>query len=238
MNKNKKITTAVVAGLLGISLIGGTLAWFTSTDSVTNKFATGTAPDKDDNGTGDGVEIWEDFEEPTDVVPGDETTKKVQVQNTASYDTFIRVKITKKWTDAEGNELSADKLAKLNNDMIVLNFGENLGETDGKWLDGKDVEGAHGYYYYMGKVAPGKFTNKLLESVTLSTEAGNEYRNLKFEVIVEAESIQADNNAHNDAWTTSAKATERLDHYEGQEAGGLKKDELESGMDVTQGANK
>ncbi len=79
--------------------------------------------------------------------------------------------------------------------MIQLNFNSavknDLGATDENvWVDGKD-----GYYYFMGDVEALKFTTALLDSVTLSDEAGNDYRGAKYEVLVEAESIQATNDA-------------------------------------------
>lgn len=204
---NKKILGAIAALTVSVALIGGTLAWFTSRDEVANIFATGGI-DNPENANGNGVEIYEQFTPPTNILPGSTTTKLVQTQNTTTYDSFIRVKITKSWTSPEGNELDPE--------MIELSFGNNLGDTDGKWLKGND-----GYYYYMGKVAGGKFTNALLESVTLSTEAGNEYRDAKYQVLVEAESIQADNDAHNSAWEGAGQTvTAKLDAYEEQVAGG------------------
>lgn len=73
----------------------------------------------------------------------------------------------------------------------------NESKASGTWFAGSD-----GYYYYMGKVAPDKFTNTLLDSVTLASNAENEYRGLGFDVDVEAQSIQASNNAYED-WVTA-----------------------------------
>lgn len=212
MNK-KKIAALLVAGVMTVGVVGGTLAWFTSNDSVTNIFETGKVNNPDD-ANGNGVEIWEDYTPATSVIPGDTTTKLVQTQNTTDYDSFIRVKITPQW---EKEKVTIDdKEIQLFADKIILNFGENLGDTYGKWLKGDD-----GYYYYMGKVAGGKFTNPLLESVTLKSDAGNEYRGVKFDVLVEAESIQADNNAHNDQWKDAGEnVSSRLDYYENQQATG------------------
>lgn len=186
MNK-KKLSALLLAGILTAGVVGGTFAWFTSKDTVTNQFATGGTNDDDSNA---GIDIWEKFKEPTNVVPGTTTDKLVQVKNTSTYDQFIRVKITPKWEDEELN--TTEGLSYLG-----LNFVEgSLGYEQGQWLKDGD------YYYYIGKVAGGKFTNTLLESVTLSKNAGNEYKNQKYKVVVDADSIQADNGAYKE-WTNS-----------------------------------
>lgn len=193
MNK-KKLSALLLAGTLTAGVVGGTFAWFTSKDTVTNQFATGGTNDDDSNA---GIDIWEKFEKPTNVVPGTTTDKLVQVKNTSTYDQFIRVKITPKWEDEELN--TTEGLSYLG-----LNFVEgSLGDEQGQWLKDGD------YYYYIGKVAGGKFTNTLLESVTLSKNAGNEYKNQKYQVVVDADSIQADNGAYEE-WEDASKTIKDL----------------------------
>lgn len=188
MNK-KKLSALLLAGTLTAGVVGGTFAWFTSQDTVTNQFAT-AGTDEPDNPDA-GIDIWEKFEEPTNVVPGTTTDKLVQVKNTSTYDQFIRVKITPKW-EKEG----------LNSTYLQLNFTDYLKETgeEGTWIEGGD-----GYYYYIGKVAGGKFTNTLLESVTLKDTTPNEYKNQKYKVVVDAESIQADNGAYDALWSSASQ---------------------------------
>lgn len=193
MNK-KKLSALLLAGTLTAGVVGGTFAWFTSKDTVTNQFATGGTNDDDSN---PGIDIWEKFEKPTNVVPGTTTDKLVQVKNTSTYDQFIRVKITPKWEDEELN--TTEGLSYLG-----LNFVKgSLGYEQGQWLKDGD------YYYYIGKVAGGKFTNTLLESVTLSKNAGNEYKNQKYQVVVDADSIQADNGAYEE-WEDASKTIKDL----------------------------
>lgn len=102
MNK-KKVSALLIAGILSIGAIGGTLAWFTSQDSVTNAFQTGSTDNPGD--TNSGIDIKEEFNEnhAGNMTPGDEVNKKVSVTNTASYNQLIRVKIEKVWKDSEGN---------------------------------------------------------------------------------------------------------------------------------------
>ena len=204
MNK-KKIAVLLVAGVMTVGVVGGTLAWFTSWDSVTNVFETGKDMSDSNTENGNGVEIYEQFNSPDNVVPGDTTIKLVQTKNTTSYDSFIRVSFEKLWKDLEDK-----KVEGLDEDYINLNFTNNVVRYDvGKYVyvnvntneevtdpHGKWIEHTDGYYYYVGRVPGGKYTNTLLESVTLSTDADNDYRDKRFDVIVNAESIQADNDAY------------------------------------------
>ena len=182
MNKKFKYTSVVAAGLVTLGLVGGTLAYFTSTDSVTNSFETGKTNDDYESG----VKVDEIFEPgvgetATNVLPGVAVDKDVRVQNTASYDQFIRVKFTPQFEDTS-----------LDNSKITLQFKtENLSTevTEGKWY--KQGE----YYYYIGKVASEDYTEYLLDSVTLAIDAGEAYKNQAYDVIVDAESVQAAANA-------------------------------------------
>lgn len=192
MNK-KKLSALLLAGTLTAGVVGGTFAWFTSQDSVTNKFAT-TGTDKPNNPDA-GIKIEEEFEKPENVLPGTETNKDVRVKSTAKYDQFIRVKFEKKFIKTNGDGTKTDVTDKLDTSLIELNFTNYLKDTkaEGTWFEGED-----GYYYYIGKVAGGSYTNMLLDSVTLSSNAGNEYKNLEFDVTVVADSIQSSNEAYKD----------------------------------------
>lgn len=204
MNK-KKLSALLLAGILTAGVVGGTFAWFTSKDTVTNQFAT-TGTNEPGNPDA-GIKIEEEFQKPENVLPGTETNKDVRVKSTANYDQFIKVKFEKKFVkvdkDENGNEKRteikkiqvAGKEYELDTSLIELNFTDYLNDTkaEGTWFEGKD-----GYYYYIGKVAGGSYTNMLLDSVTLSSKAGNEYKNLEFDVTVVADSIQSSNEAYKD----------------------------------------
>ena len=204
MNK-KKLSALLLAGILTAGVVGGTFAWFTSKDTVTNQFAT-TGTDEPGNPDA-GIKIEEEFQKPENVLPGTETNKDVRVKSTANYDQFIKVKFEKKFVkvdkDENGNEKRteikkiqvAGKEYELDTSLIELKFTDYLEDTkaEGTWFEGKD-----GYYYYIGKVAGGSYTNMLLDSVTLSSKAGNEYKNLEFDVTVVADSIQSSNEAFQD----------------------------------------
>lgn len=210
----KKIQALAVAGVLTVGVVGGTLAWFTSQDSVKNTFNTGS---NNDNESKTGIKIVEEFKTPEAMLPGDEVNKDVQVSNTTTYDQFIKVKLTPKFVDVnnnrtvitqkDGKQLDIEKI-KLN----VVKKNVNQSKDSGTWFAGSD-----GYYYYMGKVGKGEYTNTLLDSVTLASNAGNEYRGLGFDVDVEADSIQASHDAYKE-WAEKSGLLEKFAELQNKEA--------------------
>ena len=200
----KKIIGLCIAGVLAVGSIGGSLAWFTSSDSVTNPFSTASTDNPSDPNSG--IEINEIFnkEDADNTLPGDTVTKQVNVINKATYDQLIRVKIKKVWKDAKGNEKS-----DLDTKNIILNFEKNLTDSN-KPEEGKWIEGSDGYYYYNGIVNPDGQTANLLESVTLSKDTTNEFKGLKFDVVVDSEGVQAANGAVNDSWKDAPQSIKTL----------------------------
>ena len=200
----KKIIGLCIAGVLAVGSIGGSLAWFTSSDSITNPFS--TASTDNPSNPNSGIKINEKFnkEEADNTLPGDKVTKQVNVSNKATYDQLIRVKIKKVWKDAKGEEKP-----DLDTKNINLNFEKNLTDSN-KPEEGKWIEGSDGYYYYNGIVNPDGQTANLLESVTLSKDITNEFKGLKFDVIVDSEGVQAANGAVNDSWGTAQQVLKTL----------------------------
>lgn len=200
----KKIIGLCIAGVLAVGSIGGSLAWFTSSDSITNPFTTASTDNPSDPNSG--IKINEKFDknEADNTLPGDNVTKQVNVSNTATYDQLIRVKIEKVWKDAEGTEKP-----DLDKENIILNFEKNLTDSnnpeEGKWIEGSD-----GYYYYNGIVNPKGQTSNLLESVTLSKDTTNEFKGLNFDVVVASEGVQAANGAVNDSWKDAPQVIKDL----------------------------
>lgn len=200
----KKIIGLCIAGVLAVGSIGGSLAWFTSSDSVTNPFTTASTDNPSDPNSG--IKINEEFKpaEAENRLPGDEVTKQVNVSNKATYNQLIRVKIEKVWKDAKG-----ERNIDLDTKNIILNFKENLTDSnnneEGKWIEGSD-----GYYYYNGIVNPDGKTTNLLESVKLSEDITNEFKGLKFDVVVSSEGIQASNGAVTDSWKNAPQVIKDL----------------------------
>lgn len=90
----KKVFVAALAVCLVAILSLGTLAWFTDTKSVENKFYFATSED-DTPDEVFSIELTETEHGPyEDILPGDELDKNPTVKNTGYYDQYVRVTIT------------------------------------------------------------------------------------------------------------------------------------------------
>ena len=165
--KSKKVKIA--AGLLALTLVAGTLAYFSKTMSIENPFSTGEY----------GGETVEKFTPEKDWEPGEKITKEVQVKNTGDYDLYVRVKFDEKWerndTVITGTGLSsADKTKFFPTDANTSVKGgssvyKHLVNTTGEnaaWKDGND-----GYYYYSKVLKKDQMTSQLMDYVTLCADA-------------------------------------------------------------------
>ena len=98
LSKNKVIALALAVCLIAI-LSFSSLAWFTDQDAVTNEFLIAGSEDSDPDDIFS-VDVWEEGDEEDDgltyenILPGDTLDKVAHVENTGSYDQYIRVKIT------------------------------------------------------------------------------------------------------------------------------------------------
>lgn len=172
--KKRMLTAALALCCLAV-LATGTLAYFTAEETAQNVITMGSLKmelvelDEKD-------EPWEDVE---NIVPGMEVTKKAYVENTGTVDFYTRVKITKTFVPAQGEELP-----ELNTELVRLDINEKYWKLD---------EGDF-YYYYKKPVAPGEKTEPLFTTVTFSTEMGNEYQNVKVIIDLDAQAVQSRNN--------------------------------------------
>lgn len=200
-NKNKKISKKKMLIVIVISLftiLGGTLAYFTTSGSIKNVLKTALYQNK----------IVEEFESPKNWTPGTTTPKSIKVTNTGKVDMAVRVSYEEKWVNANGDELpliDAD-----GNVAAIINFNEG-------WQ--KDADGF--YYYgskaYMTRVSPGDTTTSFISGVTFNknikaslnetisddgqtityTSTGNGYDAAQYTLKINIETIQYENN---DIW--------------------------------------
>lgn len=93
--------------------------------------------------------------------------------------------VTKYWCeDQNGQQKDADMDASL----ITL-------ESEGNWITAEDpfagrTKSETQVFYYKTPLAPGETTSQLLESMTLSKDAGNEYSNRLIRLEAVAEAVQ------------------------------------------------
>ncbi len=144
--RKKKILAALAFGT--VTVLGSSLAYFTSTGSIDNTFKTGKYEHR----------IEETFISPSDWLPGETIPKMITVTNDGSVDMAIRASFTESWQSKNGDELP---LKQDGNDVAVIDF-------DSSWTKDSD-----GYYYYgeksnMQVLAPGETSTSFINGVTFN----------------------------------------------------------------------
>ena len=130
------------------------------------------------------TKIVEEYEIPESVNPSQEVTKVVNVKNTGTVDTLIRVSVEKMFgTRKEDGSFLEDKT--LSPEMIEIDFNQ-------KWW----VKKEDGFFYYRDILRAGEITHEpLFSSYRISEKAGNEYRKKDAQIVVKMESVQAKGDA-------------------------------------------
>lgn len=179
----KKKILYIAAILICLSIItGGTLAYYTASDTVRNVIASG------------GVEVRVIEQQlvngslqpypnqPILVMPATTVSKIVSVQSIEQA-AWVRMNYTITICDADGKnmEIPTDELAK----VIVIE------PDDTAWT----LE--NGWWYYNTAVKAGETTDPLFDTVAFSgPEMGNEYQNCTVEILVTAQAVQQANNGN------------------------------------------
>lgn len=191
--KNNKKKLLVVLGVSILTVLGGTIAYFTTSTDMTSLFKVGLYEH----------EIVEEFVSPSNWTPGTTTNKKVEITNNGSISIAVRASYTEKWTSANGTDLPLKDGD--NNVASIINF--NTGWT-------KDADG---YYYYgsksnMTKVETNQTTSSFISGVTFNenikstlakttsadgqtityTSSGNGYDDATYTLTIKIDTIQYD----------------------------------------------
>lgn len=167
--KKKLTAIALIVALLAVAVIGGTLAYFTDTDSADNVFTVGnvridlTEPGWESSGSQDAPQAY----------PGEALKKDPTVKNIGDNPCFVRIKV-------EG----LDCLGKEN--MITYETGYVTGALGADWELGAD-----GYFYYKHVLPAGETTKTaLFDQIRIPTSVTNGFDG-SYDVIVSAEAVQA-----------------------------------------------
>lgn len=172
--KRKITAVAMIAVCLSI-VIYGTNAYFTSEEKAHNVITSG-------NIDIDLVEMAKNgdklvpFENVTGVMPGQEVSKIVTVKNTGGQPAYIRIKLDKAITLADGSSENVD--------LGLLSYD----------LNKEDWTAKDGYYYYNNALGAGEETQPLFTTVTFAEKMGNMYQNSTAEINVQAQATQVANN--------------------------------------------
>lgn len=181
--KKKVALTAAAVALVGTLAVGGTLAWFTDTETATNVVTTGNVDIAwfEGNGTEDSEKKITtgnpgmQFGNGTLVTPGQNLDKEARIKNEGKNAAYIRAKIV-----------------FLNKDQEVIEKPEymHIEGTDKQWM----LNESDGYYYYNKIVKPGEFTDKIMTDIEIATTANNQnFADKEITVRLDAEAIQSDN---------------------------------------------
>lgn len=190
MRKKVALTAAAVA-MVGTLAVGGTLAWFTDTETATNVVTMGnvdiqleedgSATEGEEPGkiTGTGLEYEK-------IMPGDTLAKEVKVvAENDSAPAWVRVKIY------------CDTVTDAGNVVERLEFLLNGESIDATWTVEDDQAVAI-------IEAPTQFDAgdewTIFDTIKIPESWGNDYEFNSFDVQIVAEAIQADHVAKEDAW--------------------------------------
>lgn len=180
MDRVKRLT--VIFSVLGICMLSGAgiLGYWKITGNTGNILTMASFQNQ----------IEEKYQIPSEVNPGQTIDKTVNVTNTGTVDSLIRVTVRKIFGEMQNGKFVEDSL--LDPDMIQIDF-----DTE-KWVYRHD-----GYFYYKDILKAGSRTEKpLFREYTLAAEAGNEYRKKEARIVVTMEAIQAQD-ALEDLWKVS-----------------------------------
>lgn len=168
-------------------LAEGIARWFTSKDTVENKFKTSDIK----------VKIEEEFTTP-DNWDGNTIKKEVKITNDNANEELVRVSIEPRWID-ENNEYWLGNINYVN--INYVNTGQS---TNSPWVDGED-----GYYYYNKVLYKNESTKNIISSVTLNIPENEKslYKGKTLLIDVNAEAIQKSKDAFITVWGKNLSQT-------------------------------
>ena len=180
MNTKKRriLIAALLVACLAITGMGS-LAYFSAEGTAHNVITSGSIKSE--------LKEWADEEKTVpfpeegiqNVMPGDEVTKIVELTNTGTGTAWVRMKVEKAITLAEG------QVGEVNLEVVKLNI-----DTE-KWTE-KD-----GWFYYTEPLQPGDTTAPLFTVVSFDVNMSNLYQKCTATVDVTAQSVQAAHNGEN-----------------------------------------
>lgn len=167
----------LILSLLAVCIslcIGGTMAYFTATGKATNVITSGNIKIELEETDGEG----QPFRDVSNILPGMEVDKIVNVKNTGDNACWVRVKVNKDIRLATAATPDTPDPS-----LVTIDFNTT------EWTE-KD-----GFYYYNEKLEPGAMTKApLFKKVSFDKTMDNRYRNSKANIIVTAQAVQTDNN--------------------------------------------
>ena len=197
IKKIKKKYIVLVLSAVLIAVTAFTLAYFTSSDEVTNRFM-GVYP-PEEKPVAD-ITVTEIFEPPTE--KSDEPFQKsVQIENNGNIDCYIRVRL--EFSSSEVRDISW-----LSNDDDKDNENAYINASEYRYStlpDGWEYREEDGFYYYTEAVAPSDRTASLIKWVKTvfpdddSVDTG-EYDIYVYSAAVPADDEDGERMTYEEAW--------------------------------------
>ena len=179
----KKYIVLVLSAVL-IAVTAFTLAYFTSSDEVTNRFM-GVYP-PEEKPVAD-ITVTEIFEPPTE--KSDEPFRKsVQIENNGNIDCYIRVRL--EFSSSEVRDISW-----LSNDDDKDNEDAYINASEYRYStlpDGWEYREEDGFYYYTEAVAPSDRTASLIKWVKTVFPDDDSVDTDEYDIYVYSEAVPAD----------------------------------------------
>ena len=204
MTKQKVFALALAVCLIA-TLSMGSLAWFTDSDSVTNDFLIAGSEDQNPDDVFS-VDVWEDTPEGRtdagytykDILPGDDLYKNVNVENTGSYEQYVRVTVTVTNADI-WQAIYGVHYVPLN--MIATDLSTEFQQWS---IECDEVENTLTYVLYYNAILPyeGEDTVTLFTNVHIPEELTREQADKMeggFQIAVTADAVQTRNVGNNAA---------------------------------------
>jgi len=191
MGKRKIALLIAIMAIAAAATVGGTLAWFSDTETATNKFSTGEVDvavyETGESGTPaatGGIDYG------TDIVPGAKINKDPVIVNTGSNPAYIRVQVEFA-VDGPEDDLNEN----LSFDSFLTMAGMQLGSGWSK---------AGNYYYWPTALASGAQTTALFTNLAAvggdpytiflnPAQFGNAYRDAEFTIGIKVDAVQSEN---------------------------------------------
>jgi alternate signal-mediated exported protein len=138
--------------------------------------------------------VDEQFISPKTIKPGQKVAKVVNVVNTGDEAGFVRVLALARIIAADGSVLEAIPGTTFTFNGLNTTTWPATGAK--MWAEGND-----GYYYYLGRLEPGKATSQpLFEGVTLATGLPAEYKDATFKIEIKVEVSETVRAKYRDGW--------------------------------------
>lgn len=181
--KKKIGLMSIAVGLLAVSIIGGSIAYFRADSDAKNPITAGNLgvelqlkKDNLDNIVDNGLVV-------SGAMPGDTYEYPLQAYNDGDFDSYIRITLTKYWENENG-EKSFDADAS----KIQLNLNRD------EWIvDDSDINNEVVYCYYKKPVSAKTATSQVVDSISIGNLTNKDrevYSALQLEVDVEVDAIQ------------------------------------------------